>query len=172
MLSVTVVLFNVKHALIEITVALFFVSIYNFPAFKIISNKGGYKVRSKKIDKKSAKLYKKLLLDKREELLGDISHISEETLKKSQKDASGDISGYTFHMADVATDNYDREFSLGLASKERSVLYEINHALHKLEEGGFGSCESCKKPISKIRLKAVPYAALCLKCQQAREKKF
>ncbi len=129
-------------------------------------------MKSKKIDKKTAKVYKNLLLEKREELLGDITQISEETLKKSQKDASGDISGYAFHMADMATDNYDREFSLGLASKERGVLYEINHALQKLQEGIFGTCETCKKPISKIRLKAVPYATLCLKCQQNREKKI
>jgi len=128
-------------------------------------------MKSKKLDKKTSKIYKTLLLDKREELVGDISHISEETLKKSQKDASGDISGYSFHMADVATDNYDREFSLGLASKERSILFDINHALQKLAEGGFGLCETCKKPISKIRLKAVPYATLCLKCQQNREKR-
>ena len=128
-------------------------------------------MKSKKLDKKMSKIYKTLLLDKREELVGDISHISEETLKKSQKDASGDISGYSFHMADVATDNYDREFSLGLASKERSILFDINHALQKLVEGGFGLCETCKKPISKIRLKAVPYATLCLKCQQNREKR-
>jgi len=128
-------------------------------------------VKSKKINKKTSEFYKKLLLNKREELVGDISQISEETLKKSQKDASGDISGYTFHMADVATDNYDREFSLGLASKERGVLFEINHALRKLQEGTFGACEICKKPISKIRLKAVPYATLCLKCQQSKEKR-
>lgn len=129
-------------------------------------------MKAKKLDKKTVKIYKNLLLDKREELLGDISHISEETLKKSQKEASGDISGYAFHMADMATDNYDREFSLGLASKERLVLNDINHALRKIEEGAFGACEVCKKAISKVRLKAVPYAALCLKCQEAREKKI
>ncbi|MFH1691601.1 MAG: TraR/DksA family transcriptional regulator [Candidatus Omnitrophota bacterium] len=128
-------------------------------------------MRSKKLDKKTLAYYKNLLLEKREELLGDISQISEETLKKSQKDASGDISGYSFHMADVATDNYDREFSLGLASKERNVLFDINHALDKLQDGAFGLCEACKKPISKIRLKAVPYASLCLKCQQQKEKR-
>ena len=128
-------------------------------------------VKQAKMDKKTSAFYKKLLLEKREEIVGDISHISEETLKKSQKDASGDISGYTFHMADVATDNYDREFSLGLASKERGVLMEINHALQKFQDGQFGLCESCKKPISKVRLKAVPYATLCLRCQQAKEKK-
>lgn len=129
-------------------------------------------MKEKKIDKKTAKFYKGLLLEKREELVGGITHISEDTLKKSQKEASGDISGYAFHMADVATDNYDREFSLGLASKERGVLHEINSALEKLEEGGFGLCERCKKIISKIRLKAVPYATLCLKCQKDREKKI
>ena len=129
-------------------------------------------MKAKKLDKKTSKIYRNLLLEKREELAGDISHISEETLKKSQKDASGDISGYTFHMADVATDNYDREFSLGLASKERGIVQEINRALEKLEDGSFGACETCKKQISKIRLKAVPYATLCLKCQEAREKKI
>jgi DnaK suppressor protein len=129
-------------------------------------------LKIKKLDKKTSELYKKLLLEKREELVGDISQIAEETLKKSQKDASGDMSGYSFHMADVATDNYDREFSLDLASKERSVLSDINYALRKLKEGDFGLCEACKKPISKIRLKAVPYALLCLKCQQKKEKKF
>lgn len=128
-------------------------------------------MKSKKLTKKISEFYRKLLIAKRDELVGDISHISEETLKKSQKDASGDISGYTFHMADVATDSYDREFSLGLASKERGVLFEINHALQKLQEGGFGLCESCRRAISKVRLKAVPYATLCLKCQQSKEEK-
>jgi len=126
-------------------------------------------VKARKITKKDSKVYKKFLLEKREELIGDITHISEETLKKSQKDASGDNSGYAFHMADVATDTYDREFSLDLASKERQVLIEINHALDKIDEGGYGVCEGCKKSITKIRLKAVPYAMLCLKCQEKKE---
>ena len=126
-------------------------------------------MKSKKMTKSDARSYKKLLLAKREEIVGDISHIAEETLKKSQKDASGDNSGYAFHMADVATDTYDREFTLGLASKERLVLQEINNALHKIEEGKFGLCEECKRPITKVRLKAVPYATLCLRCQKKKE---
>ena len=126
-------------------------------------------MKPRKMSKRDVQVYKKLLLEKREEIAGDIAHISEETLKKSQKDASGDNSGYAFHMADVATDTYDREFSLGLASKERMVLQEINHALHKIEEGKFGLCEDCRRPITKVRLKAVPYAMLCLKCQKKKE---
>jgi RNA polymerase-binding protein DksA len=120
--------------------------------------------------KKDLKLFRELILKKKEEILDSIKHVSEDTLKKSQRDAAGDISSYTLHMADVATDTYDREFSLGLASSEREILYEINDALKKIEEGDYGICESCKRPITKTRLKAVPYARLCLDCQKAQEK--
>lgn len=114
--------------------------------------------------------FKKMVIKRKEEILEGIQHISEDTLKKSQKEASGDISGYTYHMADVATDTYDREFSLGLASNERKVLYELEDALKKIEDGSFGICEECKKLIAKSRLKAVPYARLCVKCQEKKEK--
>ena len=125
----------------------------------------------KKFDKKELAEFKKLVLKRKQEILDDIKHISDDTLKKSQKEASGDISGYTYHMADVATDTYDREFSLGLASNERKMLYEFDDALKKIEEGTFGVCEDCKNLIAKNRLKAVPSARLCVKCQQKREKK-
>ena len=125
----------------------------------------------KKFSKSDLKDFKKIVLKKKEEILNDLKHISDDTLRKSQKEASGDISGYTYHMADVATDNYDREFSLGLASGERKSLYELDDALKRIEEGTFGICDDCKFPITKIRLKAVPSARLCIKCQQKREKK-
>ena len=124
----------------------------------------------KKLTKKELSFFKKIVLKKKEEALDEIKHISEDTLKKSQKDASGDISGYTYHMADVATDTYDREFSLGLASNERKVIYELDDALKKIEEGSFGICEDCKVLIAKNRLKAVPHARHCIKCQEKREK--
>ncbi|MFH1191561.1 MAG: TraR/DksA family transcriptional regulator [Candidatus Omnitrophota bacterium] len=125
----------------------------------------------KKFSKSALKDFKKIVLKKKEEILGDLKHISDDILRKSQKEASGDISGYTYHMADVATDNYDREFSLGLASSERKSLYELDDALKRIEEGVFGICDDCKASITKIRLKAVPSARLCIKCQQKREKK-
>ena len=124
-----------------------------------------------KLTKKELTDFKKLLFKKKEELNDEIKHISDDTLKKSQKDASGDISGYTYHMADVATDNYDREFSLGLASKDRKSLYELEDALKRIEDGTFGVCLDCKCLISKTRLKVVPQARLCIKCQEKREKK-
>ncbi len=125
----------------------------------------------KKLTKKELTDYRKLILKRKEEVLEDIQHISEDTLKKSQKDASGDISGYTYHMADVATDTYDREFSLGLASNGREMLYGLDDAIKRIEEGTFGICEECKVVIVKSRLKAVPWARYCVKCQEKKEKK-
>ncbi|MFA5155884.1 MAG: TraR/DksA family transcriptional regulator [Candidatus Omnitrophota bacterium] len=125
----------------------------------------------KKLTKKELGEYKKLILKRKDEIVEDIQHISEDTLKKSQKDASGDISGYTYHMADVATDTYDREFSLSLASSGREMLYGLDDALKRIEEGAFGVCEECKVLIAKSRLKAVPWARYCVKCQQKKEKK-
>ena len=123
----------------------------------------------KKMTKKDLKVYKDLLIKVRTDISDQIKHISEDT-QKSQREASGDISGYSIHMADVATDTYDREFSLGLASNDRKVLYEIDEAIKRVEEGNFGSCEDCNKPITKSRLKAIPYTKLCLNCQKKREK--
>jgi len=124
-----------------------------------------------KLNKKELTDFKKLIFKRKEEILDEIKHISDDTLKKSQKEASGDISGYTYHMADVATDTYDREFSLGLASNERKLIYEFDDALKRIEEGTFGICEDCKSLIAKNRLKAVPYARLCVKCQEKKEKR-
>ena len=125
----------------------------------------------KKFTKKDLKEFKKIVLKRKEETLDDLKHISDDTLRKSQKEASGDISGYTYHMADVASDNYDREFSLGLATGERKSLYELDDALKRIEDGSFGICNDCKGNITKIRLKAVPSTRLCIKCQQKREKR-
>jgi len=125
----------------------------------------------KKFNQKDLSEFKKIILKRKDEILEGIKHISEDTLKKSQKDASGDISGYTYHMADVATDSYDREFSLGLATNERETLYELDDALKKIEDGTFGVCEECKVLITNVRLKAVPFARLCVRCQEKREER-
>jgi RNA polymerase-binding protein DksA len=69
-------------------------------------------------------------------------------------------------MADMASDNYEREFSLGRASDEQGVLYRIDEALKRIEEGTYGGCLQCGKLIPKKRLAAVPYAELCLECQK------
>ena len=124
----------------------------------------------KKYTKKELQEFRKIILKLKEQIIDGIRHIAEDNLKKSQKDAAGDISGYTYHMADLATDTYDREFSLGIASEERQEIYELDEALKKIEEGTFGICEECKCLINKERLKAVPNARLCIKCKSKKEK--
>ena len=123
------------------------------------------------MEKKDLKAYKQLLLKKKSDLLKGIEHIEKDALKTSQRDAAGDLSAYSLHMADMATDNYDREFSLSLADNEQKILNRINAALERIEGGGFGQCELCEKKIAKARLKAVPYAELCVPCQEKQEKK-
>lgn len=120
--------------------------------------------------KKDLKFFKEILLKKKADLAKGIDHIANDALKTSQRDATGDLSAYSLHMADMATDNYDREFSLGLADNEQKILNRINAALEKIEENNFGLCELCEKKISKVRLKVVPYAELCVPCQEKQEK--
>jgi len=113
--------------------------------------------------------YKKLLIQTREGITGDISHITKENLK-SQKESSGDLSGYSLHMADMASDSYDRELSLNIAGEEQEIVYEIDDALKRIEEGDFGKCISCGKKIPQKRLNAVPYAKYCIQCKSKEEK--
>lgn len=120
-----------------------------------------------KLDNKKLSFYKGLLLNLKENLAGDIKNMSKNP--RGEDDESRDVSGHVLHMADVATDMYDREFSLGLASNEREVLNQIDLALKRIADKSFGICGECKKPISAARLKAIPYAETCLKCQEKLE---
>ena len=120
------------------------------------------------MNKREAAKYKKILIEKREDILKEINHIARENLR-SQKDASGDLSGYSFHMADMASDSYDRELSLNIASGEQEVIYEIDDALKRIDEGKYGRCLSCDKKIPAKRLTALPYAKYCIKCQSKEE---
>jgi RNA polymerase-binding protein DksA len=123
------------------------------------------RTKAKKFSKTDLMEFKKLLLKEREKIMGEMKYLTKDALKKSQKDISGDLSGYSYHMADVATDNYDREFSLGLASNEQKQVYKIDDALKRLEDGSYGTCLECGRSISKRRLKIIPQAYFCIKCQ-------
>ncbi len=123
---------------------------------------------NKKLDKKTLEHYKKKLLAMKEEILRDISQIK--GTANSVDDHTSD-SGHALHMADVATDTYDKEFSLGLASNDSEILKKIDEALKRIENGTYGFCLATGKPISKARLEAIPYAEYCLEYQQELEKR-
>ena len=120
--------------------------------------------------KKEREEFKQLLEKERENLLSKIKHLENNSLNKSQREASGDLSAYSFHMADMGTDNFDREFALNLVGSEQKLLYEVNEALRRLEKGKFGGCEQCGKSIGRKRLQVIPYVRLCIKCEEKREK--
>ncbi|MFQ5953156.1 MAG: TraR/DksA family transcriptional regulator [Candidatus Omnitrophota bacterium] len=120
--------------------------------------------------KKELKKIRGELVKQKARILEELFRIRGENLKKSQKDSSGDLSGYTLHMADMATDLYDREFSLELAEGERERLYALDDAIKRIDEGTYGKCDSCDGSISKQRLKAMPQAQNCIKCQEEEEK--
>lgn len=128
--------------------------------------------KPKKMAKRDLKRYKELLLKERELISGEISHIAKEALKQSQRDASGDLSGYTYHMADMASDNYERDFSLDRATEEQKLLYSIDEAIKRIADGTYGSCLRCSKSISKKRLVVVPHTELCIDCQKDNEKNY
>lgn len=122
-----------------------------------------------KLDKKKLDFYRKKLLEVKEKIVSQIKHLSDDS--SSLKDKSGDISGHALHMADVATDMYDREFSLGLASNDRELLHRVDAALGRISDKTYGICVSCSKSIPEVRLKALLYVDTCLKCQEELESK-
>jgi len=100
----------------------------------------------------------------------EMGHLETTVLKVNPRDSAGDLSGYSFHMADAGTDAMEREKAFLLASAEGRLLMEINEALRRLYRGEFGVCEICGEPIARARLEAMPYTRLCLACKQKEER--
>ena len=113
--------------------------------------------------KKDLAAFRVALLSLRSHRLGDKESREKEALKAAGQDVSVD------HMADFGTDNYEQEFTLGILEQDVETLQDINDALTRIQEGSFGLCEECEKPIARARLKALPYARLCVTCKTKEE---
>jgi RNA polymerase-binding protein DksA len=107
------------------------------------------------LSSKELEHFRELLLAKRRELVGDMHSMETEALRST---TGTNLSNLPLHMADMGTDNYEQEFTLGLVEKDRNLLREINQALAKIQNGTYGICEGTGKPISKVRLEAQPWA--------------
>lgn len=130
---------------------------------KVAAKKASRRRKKSVLTAEEIQQFRRLLLEKRAELVGDVSSIESEALKKSRLDAAGDLSSMPIHMADLGTDNFEQEFALGLMDSERKILAEINDALRRIDNGVYGICEGTGKPIGKARLKASPWARYCIK---------
>jgi RNA polymerase-binding protein DksA len=114
-------------------------------------------------------LYRQTLLSLRARLRGDLDQMTDEALKRNQPDSSGNLSNVPLHMADVGTENFDQEFTLGLIENEQLTLDQIQDALRRIEAGSYGRCEECSAPIAKPRLQALPYTPYCIECARKLE---
>ena len=128
-------------------------------------------MKAKKMTKQELNRYRGLLNKEKERLNNELFNLKKDNINKTQRDASGELSGYAFHMADMASDNYERDFSMGIATEEQKRLFAIEEALKRIDEGTYGSCIECEKRIIKKRLDAIPYTELCIECQRTQEKK-
>lgn len=110
--------------------------------------------------------FRDLLLEKRRELLGDVSSMETSALRSG----NSNLSTLPMHMADAGTDNYEQEFTLGLVEKDRQLMREINIALAKIQDGSYGICEGTGKAIATPRLEAQPWARYSIEHARALEK--
>ncbi|MBQ9336713.1 MAG: TraR/DksA C4-type zinc finger protein [Lentisphaeria bacterium] len=122
------------------------------------------KLRLSKADKK---YFYDLLIHARSAFGAQVRYHSDDAL--TRKDAAGERAGMATHMADLGTDNYRRDFELGLLSDGVDVLEMIDEALQRLEDSEYGICLDCGTPIPRKRLEAKPYAKYCTACKSKRE---
>lgn len=114
--------------------------------------------------------FRDILLQRRAQLVGDVTTMRDEALSRNRQDAAGDLSNMPLHMADVGTDNYEQEFTLGLIESERQILHEIDEALIRIKNGAFGVCAATGQPIGRARLRATPWAKYCYEYVLAQER--
>ena len=127
-------------------------------------------VPAQAVTEKDYKDLERRLLVEREKILKEMGHLETTVLKVNQRDSAGDLSGYSFHMADVGTDAMEREKAFLFASNEGRLLMQIDEALRRVYRGEYGVCENCGEPISRARLEAMPYARLCVACKEKEER--
>ena len=106
--------------------------------------------------------YYTTLLDLRERLVAQMTGLA--------KESAEEMAGYSLHMADSGTDNFDRDFALSLLSSDQDAMYEIEEALKRIERNTFGVCELTTKPIPKARLEAIPWTRFTVEAQAQLER--
>lgn len=124
-------------------------------------------VYKSKLTKKELEPYRKILLSKRSELVGDIAHMEDEALRQS----SGSLSQLPQHMAEQGSDTFEQSLSLDLAAVDRSLIREIDDALKRIEDGTYGMCERTGKPINTVRLAELPWARYSIEAARELERR-
>jgi len=126
--------------------------------------------RGRRMNKKQIAHLEKRLLEERARVMKELGHY-EESFSATLQGADGDLSSYSFHMADQGTDAMEREKQFLFASQEGRYLWHVNEALRRLyfTPEKFGKCHECGEEIDFERLDALPHARLCIKCKAKEE---
>ncbi|UCC96875.1 MAG: TraR/DksA C4-type zinc finger protein [Phycisphaerales bacterium] len=127
---------------------------------------GKRETKRTKLSPAEVRKFEAMLLAKRDEILGNVTSMESEALRRERSD----LSNLPIHMADLGTDNYEIENIIGLMSSERKMLSDIDEALSRIEAGTYGTCEGNGEPTPKARLNAIPWARYCLACTTLMEK--
>ena len=102
------------------------------------------------------------LLELREQLVRQMNGLA--------KESAQEMAGYSLHMADSGTDNFDRDFALSLLSSDQDAVFEIEEALKRIERKTYGVCELTAKPIPRARLEAIPWTRFTVEAQAQLER--
>ena len=113
--------------------------------------------------------FREMLLEKRRELIGDVANLEDGAIRSGGSHSASGLSSMPIHMADIGSDTWEQELTLGLIENERGLLREIDEALERIKDGTYGMCLATGKPITKARLRAKPWAKHCIEYARKRE---
>lgn len=123
---------------------------------------------NKALDAKKIEAYRGRLLKEKETLTEELKELNEGNLHMLQSDMSGETA-HDEHLADSGTATFERERDLTLENNIKDMLDRIDHALSKMDKNTYGVCDHCGGSIDPARLKAVPFANLCITCKKEEE---
>ncbi|MBN2426368.1 MAG: TraR/DksA C4-type zinc finger protein [Calditrichaceae bacterium] len=123
------------------------------------------------MSKEDLEYFKNLLLEKRKEVVKNLEYLKSVIMESTTKEATGDHSSYSFHMADQGTDAMEREKAFMFAARDEKYLKQIDEALERVENGTYGICRITGKLIGKERLEAVPTTTISVEAKKAQENK-
>jgi RNA polymerase-binding protein DksA len=126
-------------------------------------------VKGDHLNKKDAEHFRELLMRERKRVLEELDWVEKNYIGKSRRESSGDVSGYSMHPADAASDSMEMEKAYLIGSASGEALEDIDEALRDIDKGQYGQCAECGASIGRERLEAVPYARLCITCKSKLE---
>jgi RNA polymerase-binding protein DksA len=112
--------------------------------------------------------YRDILLEEQGRVTAALNHLHEDNSGSIEDDTEEET--YDNHLADSATATLNREIDYTLEENAEHALTAINDALRRIEDGSFGTCGRCGKPIAEERLEAIPYANRCIDCKRLEER--